>query len=119
MDVVAVCAGWYVSADRVGALGQTKAGPHPHGSGVLCTAGSPGHANWNVRTRRGGIAAVCAHGTLGGAALSLLLLAVFPANLRAARERLTIGGQQVPALFSRTLLQIVFLSATLAVVLGR
>jgi uncharacterized membrane protein len=47
------------------------------------------------------------------------LLAVFPANLRAARERLTIGGQQVPALFSRTLLQIVFLSATLAVVLGR
>lgn len=55
----------------------------------------------------------------GAAALSLLLLAVFPANVRAARERLTIGGQQVPALFSRTLLQIVFLSATLAVVLGR
>jgi len=50
--------------------------------------------------------------------LSLMLLAVFPANVRAARERLTIAGREVEALIPRTLLQIVFLAATLAVLLG-
>ncbi len=50
--------------------------------------------------------------------LSLLLIAVFPANVHAARQRLTIGGRQVPALLPRTLLQIVFLAATIAVFLG-
>ncbi|HXN23722.1 MAG TPA: hypothetical protein VOA41_13370 [Candidatus Dormibacteraeota bacterium] len=48
----------------------------------------------------------------------LMLLAVFPANVHAARKRLTIGGRQVQALIPRTLLQIVFLTATLAVFLG-
>jgi len=46
---------------------------------------------------------------------ALMLLAVFPANVYAARKRLTIAGSQVPALFPRTLLQIVFLTATVAV----
>jgi uncharacterized membrane protein len=50
--------------------------------------------------------------------LSLMLLAVFPANVHAARKRLTIAGRQVEALIPRMLLQIVFLSATLAVFLG-
>jgi uncharacterized membrane protein len=48
--------------------------------------------------------------------LFLMLLAVFPANIRAAREYLTIGGRPAPPLPVRTLLQIVFLGATLAVV---
>ncbi|MCH1640996.1 DoxX family protein [Paenibacillus timonensis] len=43
--------------------------------------------------------------------LSLLLIAMFPANVRAARERLTIGGRPVPPLAVRTLLQLVFLAA--------
>ena len=51
--------------------------------------------------------------------LLLLLLAVFPANVRGAREHLTIGGSPVPALLPRTILQIVFVGATLAVIVGR
>ncbi|RDU38081.1 hypothetical protein DRW41_00450 [Neobacillus piezotolerans] len=45
--------------------------------------------------------------------LALLLLAMFPANLRAAREKLTIGERPVPKLIPRTVLQIVFLTAVL------
>jgi uncharacterized membrane protein len=51
--------------------------------------------------------------------LFLLLLAVFPANVHAARERLTIGGRPVEGLLPRTALQIVFLGATLAVFVGK
>jgi uncharacterized membrane protein len=50
--------------------------------------------------------------------LSLLLIAVFPANVHAARQRLTIAGRQVPTLWPRTLLQVVFFIATVAVFLG-
>lgn len=50
--------------------------------------------------------------------LFLLLLAVFPANIHAAQKRLTIAGQPVPSLVPRTILQLVFLGATLAVFLG-
>ena len=50
--------------------------------------------------------------------LSLLLIAIFPANVHAARQRLTIAGRQVPALFPRMFLQVVFLIATVAVLLG-
>ncbi|MFC5451809.1 DoxX family protein [Paenibacillus aestuarii] len=45
--------------------------------------------------------------------LAILLLAMFPANIRAAREKLTIGGRPVPMLFPRTLIQIVFLAAVI------
>lgn len=48
------------------------------------------------------------------AGLALLLIALFPANVRAARERLTIGGRPATALPLRTLLQLVFLVAVLA-----
>jgi uncharacterized membrane protein len=47
--------------------------------------------------------------------LAFMLAAVFPANIRAARERLTIASRPVPTLLPRTLLQIVFLAATIAV----
>jgi len=50
--------------------------------------------------------------------LSIMLLAIFPANVHAARRRVTIAGRQVEALLPRTLLQIVFLTATVAVFLG-
>ena len=50
--------------------------------------------------------------------LSLMLLAVFPANVHAARNRLTIGGRQVPALLKRAFLQLVFLTATAAIFLA-
>ncbi|WP_178021717.1 DoxX family protein [uncultured Paenibacillus sp.] len=43
--------------------------------------------------------------------LAMLLIAMFPANVRAAREKLTIGGRPVPSLAVRTLLQLVFLAA--------
>ncbi|MEW9698410.1 DoxX family protein [Paenibacillus sp. SI8] len=45
--------------------------------------------------------------------LALLLLAMFPANIRAAREKLTIGGKPVSKLLVRTLLQLIFLAAVL------
>jgi uncharacterized membrane protein len=52
------------------------------------------------------------------AGLTLLLLAMFPANLHAARAGLAIGGRPVTPLVPRTALQLVFLAATLAVVIG-
>lgn len=52
------------------------------------------------------------------AGLTLLLVAIFPANVRAAREQLTIAGQRTPALLPRTLIQLLFLAATIAVILG-
>ena len=50
--------------------------------------------------------------------LAAMLLAVFPANIHAARERLTIADRPVKALLPRTILQIVFLAATVAVFVG-
>jgi uncharacterized membrane protein len=46
--------------------------------------------------------------------LTLLLLAVFPANVRAAREHLSIGGRKVPGLAVRALVQIIFIGAVIA-----
>ena len=45
--------------------------------------------------------------------LAMLLIALFPANIRAAREHLTIGGRPATAFPLRTLLQVVFLAAVL------
>ena len=47
------------------------------------------------------------------AGLALLLVAIFPANVRAAHEAMTIGGQPVLPLVPRALLQLVFLGAVL------
>ena len=47
------------------------------------------------------------------ACLAMLLIALFPANIRAAREGLTIGGRPTTALPLRTVLQLVFLGAVL------
>jgi len=47
--------------------------------------------------------------------LTFMLLAVFPANVHAPRQRLTIARRPVEALLPRSLLQIVFLAATIAV----
>jgi uncharacterized membrane protein len=49
--------------------------------------------------------------TFAAASLFLLLIAIFPANVYAARHRLTIGGRAVPSLFPRAIIQIVFLIA--------
>jgi uncharacterized membrane protein len=46
--------------------------------------------------------------------LAILLVALFPANVYAARHQLTIDGRQVPGLFVRTVLQVVFLAAVIA-----
>jgi uncharacterized membrane protein len=43
--------------------------------------------------------------------LLLMLIAIFPANVFAARHRLRLAGRPVPALLPRTLIQIVFLFA--------
>jgi uncharacterized membrane protein len=55
--------------------------------------------------------------TVGWAAggLSALLVAMFPANVYAALAGLTLGGAPAMALLPRTLLQLVFLAATLTV----
>ena len=50
--------------------------------------------------------------------LSAMLLAVFPANIHAARQKLSIGGRPVQGVRPRTLIQIVFLAATVAVLVG-
>src|SRR5579864_2688467 len=48
------------------------------------------------------------------AGLAVMLIALFPANARAARRRLTIGGKPATALLLRTVLQIVFIAALIA-----
>src|SRR5262249_56558354 len=50
---------------------------------------------------------------IAAACLAMLLIAMFPANIRAARERLSIGGRPATALPLRTLLQLVFIAAVL------
>ncbi|TBL80735.1 DoxX family protein [Paenibacillus thalictri] len=45
--------------------------------------------------------------------LILLLIAMFPANIRAAKKGLTIAGKRTPKLLVRTLLQAVFITAIL------
>jgi uncharacterized membrane protein len=50
---------------------------------------------------------------VAAACLAMLLIALFPANIRAARERLTIGGRPATALPLRTILQLVFILAVL------
>lgn len=46
--------------------------------------------------------------------LAVMLVAMFPANIRAARERLTIAGQRVPSLPVRGLIQAVFIGTLAA-----
>lgn len=45
--------------------------------------------------------------------LVILLMVMFPANVRAARHKLTIGGSSVPNLYVRTLLQLIFIAAVI------
>jgi uncharacterized membrane protein len=49
-----------------------------------------------------------------GICLALLLIALFPANIHAAREKLTIAGQPVPGIPLRTGIQIVFVAALIS-----
>jgi uncharacterized membrane protein len=51
--------------------------------------------------------------------LAVLLIAMFPANVRAAREGLTIGDKAATALPLRTVLQIVFIGALIAAAFPR
>lgn len=51
-------------------------------------------------------------------ALSGMLLAVFPANVHAARKQMSIAGSPVPSLLPRTLMQIIFVAAAVAIFLG-
>src|SRR5688500_20174580 len=45
--------------------------------------------------------------------LALLLLAVYPANIRAAQQSLTIGGEPATPLVLRSVLQVLFIAAVL------
>jgi uncharacterized membrane protein len=52
---------------------------------------------------------------LAAVCLAVLLLAMFPANVYAARRALTIGGRPATPLLLRTILQLAFLAALLLV----
>ncbi|MGW9192753.1 DoxX family protein [Micromonospora chersina] len=52
------------------------------------------------------------------AGLALLMLAMFPANVSAARRGLRLAGRPVTPVGVRTALQVVFVAAALAVVFG-
>ncbi|GAA4694740.1 DoxX family protein [Phytohabitans rumicis] len=52
------------------------------------------------------------------AGLALLMLAMFPANVSAARRKLTLGGKAVTPLGPRTALQVVFVGAAVAILFG-
>jgi len=79
--------------------------PHPHllvtVTGILEILGAIGL--FVPRTARA--ASIC---------LALLLLALFPANIRAARQNLTIGGQHVLSWPIRGAIQLVFIATLIA-----
>ncbi|MEU5938383.1 DoxX family membrane protein [Micromonospora sp. NPDC047548] len=52
------------------------------------------------------------------AALALLMLAMFPANVSAARRGLTLADRPVTPIGTRTALQLLFVAAALAVAIG-
>jgi uncharacterized membrane protein len=52
------------------------------------------------------------------AGLAVLMLAMFPANVSGARRGLTLSGRPVTPIGTRTALQVVFVSAALAVAFG-
>ncbi|WKU04148.1 DoxX family protein [Micromonospora sp. HUAS LYJ1] len=52
------------------------------------------------------------------AGLALLLVAMFPANVSAARRRLTLAGRPVTPLGTRTAMQIVYVGTALTVLFG-
>ena len=56
--------------------------------------------------------------TFAAAGLVLLLLAIFPANIRAAREGIAIGGRPATPLLKRAIIQVVFRTATIGVIAG-
>ncbi|WP_045747755.1 DoxX family protein [Actinoplanes rectilineatus] len=51
---------------------------------------------------------------LAAVLLALLMLAMFPANVVAARHHLQLGGRQATPLFLRAALQVVFVGAAIA-----
>jgi len=63
-----------------------------------------------------GAAGLLLPSTARAAAVSLtaLLVAMFPANVRAARRKLTIGGKPATRLPLRAFLQVIFIAALLA-----
>ncbi|MFY1700420.1 DoxX family membrane protein [Micromonospora sp. WMMA1923] len=52
------------------------------------------------------------------AALAVLMVAMFPANVSAARRRLTLDGRPVTTVLPRTVLQILFVGAALTISFG-
>jgi uncharacterized membrane protein len=52
---------------------------------------------------------------LAAICLAILLIALFPANIRAAREHLTILGRPAPGLAVRSAIQVIFLAALILV----
>ncbi|GAA1839549.1 DoxX family protein [Asanoa iriomotensis] len=55
---------------------------------------------------------------LAAAGLALLMIAMFPANISAARRKLSLGGKPVPALVPRSFLQVFWVALTTAVALA-
>ena len=53
-----------------------------------------------------------------GIGLILLMLAVLPANIRAARSAVTLGGQPATSLWLRVPMQVFFIGATVWATLG-
>ncbi|GGL91202.1 DoxX family protein [Micromonospora yangpuensis] len=52
------------------------------------------------------------------AALAVLMVAMFPANVSAARRRLTLDGRPVTPLLPRTVLQLLFVGTALTISFG-
>jgi uncharacterized membrane protein len=111
-DISAPCLGRYVPFNCLRPLGTTSPGPlamvppafprpeFPRAlTGLFDIAGAVGL----MRPRTAPYAAL---------GLCFLLLAVFPANVHAARQQLSIAGRRVETLLPRALLQFVFLAAT-------
>ncbi|WP_309232399.1 DoxX family protein [Micromonospora tarensis] len=55
---------------------------------------------------------------VAAAGLALLMLAMFPANVSAARRRLTLAGRPVTPLGQRTALQLVFVATAVVISFG-
>lgn len=54
--------------------------------------------------------------SLAAAGLALLLIAMFPANIYAARKGSSMGGKPITSLFPRTIIQIIFITAVILLI---
>jgi hypothetical protein len=87
-----------VSVDGICSLGKTQAGSYRHGTNRSTASGSDCDHDRHLKLLGAAGLLLPATAAAAGVCLAVLLIAMFPANARAAREHLKIGEAEATAL---------------------